>query len=68
MGGHRPQEQFGGVDYMQSFGFQPEQSYTSGFEDTQSIQQQNQATPIAAFKTSQIETYKKEIKLHSKKQ
>jgi len=68
----RPQEQFGGVDYMQPFGFQPEQplyeqSYTSGFEqpgmqmnpsvDTMPTQQKP-TTPIAAFKTTQRDLQK----------
>ena len=68
----RPQEQFGGVDYMQPFGFQPEQplyeqSYTSGFEQP-SMQmnpfvdtmppQQKPTTPIAAFKTTQRDLQK----------
>ena len=68
-GWSRPQEQFGGVDYMQSFGFMAEQPlyqqpYTSGFEQPQQdvnpfVETQTKpTTPIAAFKTSQRDLQK----------
>ena len=61
----RPAEQFGGVDYMQPFGFQQEQPlYEMSFGEMQNVGNMNQipaqpitpqqpSTPIAAFKTTQ---------------